>query len=96
VIRGQPPCTAQRSSGTATLTLNRPEKRNALDVATFMALEAHLGHLESRTDDIGVVVLRGAGSCFSAGADISGPTRAPSTQLPSHCHRAVAKPNAGL
>jgi enoyl-CoA hydratase len=65
------------SSGTVTLTLNRPEKRNALDVATFVALEAHLEQLESQTDDVGVVVLRGAGSCFSAGADISGPTRAP-------------------
>ena len=61
----------------AVLTLNRPEKRNALDIATFVALEAHLADLETQVGEIGVVVVRGAGPCFSAGADISGPTRSP-------------------
>ena len=61
----------------AVLTLNRPEKRNALDIATFVALETHLADLEAQVDRIGTVVVRGAGPCFSAGADISGPTRSP-------------------
>jgi enoyl-CoA hydratase len=61
----------------AVLTLNRPSKRNALDITTFVALEAHLADLEAEVDRVGVVVLRGAGACFSAGADISRPTRAP-------------------
>jgi enoyl-CoA hydratase/carnithine racemase len=63
--------------GAVYLTLNRPDKRNALDVATFIALEAHLSAMLDTLDDVGAVVIRGAGQCFSAGADISGPTRAP-------------------
>ena len=61
--------------GVVYLTLNRPHKRNALDIATFEALETHLLAMTAVLDDIGAVVIRGAGSCFSAGADISGPTR---------------------
>lgn len=52
------------------LTLNRPEKRNALsnDLRTelFAALEA-----ADRDEAVRVVVIRGAGSCFSAGYDLS-------------------------
>jgi enoyl-CoA hydratase/carnithine racemase len=51
------------------LTLNRPEKLNALNVELFNALEAHLADIE-RTP-VGVVVVRGAGRCFSAGHDLS-------------------------
>jgi enoyl-CoA hydratase len=65
------------ASGVAYLTLNRPDKRNALDIATFLALEAHVAEVEKAIETIGAVVIRGAGRCFSAGADISGPTRAP-------------------
>ena len=63
--------------GVTTLTLNRPDKRNALNIEVFQALEACLDDVAARTGEIGVVVLRGAGGCFSAGADISKPTRAP-------------------
>jgi enoyl-CoA hydratase/carnithine racemase len=63
--------------GVATLTLNRPDKRNALDVATFLEIEGHVADIASSTDRVGAVVLRGAGTCFSAGADISRPTRPP-------------------
>lgn len=65
------------AGGVATLTLNRPDKRNALDIEVFGALEAFLDDIAARPDEIGVVVLRGAGSGFSAGADISRPARAP-------------------
>ena len=55
--------------GVCTLTLDRPEKLNALDMAAFEALDAHLAALE--TDDaVGCVVLRGAGRGFCAGADL--------------------------
>ncbi len=57
--------------GIATLTLNRPDKLNALTVALFENLEAHLQKIETQTDDIGCVVVRGAGRCFSAGNDLN-------------------------
>ena len=56
------------SGGVAQLTLNRPEKLNALNVALFEALEAQVADLESNPP--GAVVLRGAGRCFSAGHDL--------------------------
>ena len=57
--------------GLCTLTLNRPEKLNALDTPAFEALAAHLAALEGETDRIGCVVLRGAGRGFCAGADLT-------------------------
>lgn len=56
--------------GLATLTLNRPDKLNALDNETFHELDAHLADLEAQTDSIGCVVLRGAGRGFCSGADL--------------------------
>lgn len=56
------------AGGVAQLTLNRPEKLNALNVALFEALEAQVADLEKNTP--GAVVLRGAGRCFSAGHDL--------------------------
>jgi enoyl-CoA hydratase/carnithine racemase len=50
------------------ITLNRPEKRNALSLALMSDLVAAL-RLEAR--DSRVVVLEGAGPCFSAGHDLS-------------------------
>ncbi|WP_375482631.1 enoyl-CoA hydratase/isomerase family protein [uncultured Jatrophihabitans sp.] len=63
--------------GVATLVLNRPDKRNALDIDVFRALDDRLDDIAARVDEVGAVVVRGAGSCFSAGADISRPTKAP-------------------
>src|SRR5580704_3619582 len=54
--------------GVAQLTLNRPDKLNALNVALFEALEAQVSDLEKHP--VGAVVLRGAGRCFSAGHDL--------------------------
>lgn len=56
--------------GCATLTLNRPDALNALSPALFVELRAHLDALAEQTDEIGVVVLRGAGRSFSAGNDL--------------------------
>ncbi len=56
--------------GLCTLTLNRPEKLNALDTELFSQLDAHLAALETQTETIGCVVLRGAGRAFCAGADL--------------------------
>ena len=58
--------------GVATLTLNRPDKLNALNAALFHELAAHVAAIGTVTDRIGAVVLRGAGRCFSAGHDLAG------------------------
>jgi enoyl-CoA hydratase len=55
---------------TAVLTINRPDKRNALNGPTRLALIAALDQLRGN-DDIRVVVITGAGDkAFVAGADI--------------------------
>jgi enoyl-CoA hydratase/carnithine racemase len=54
--------------GVATVTLNRPDARNAVNVAL---LEALLDRLEqARADAAGVLLLTAAGKTFCAGADL--------------------------
>lgn len=60
----------QDTGGLAVLTLNRPDKLNALNVEVFEALDRHCDALARETDTIGLVILRGAGKCFSAGHDL--------------------------
>ncbi len=55
--------------GVRVLTLNRPEKRNALDTALVEALIAALAAADA-DDAIGAIVITGAGTLFSAGADL--------------------------
>lgn len=57
-------------NGAAILTLNRPDKLNSLNVTMFRELRDHVDALARETDTIGLVVLRGAGRCFSAGHDL--------------------------
>jgi methylglutaconyl-CoA hydratase len=54
----------------ATLTLNRPQKRNALDGLTVSELKRAIRQCDAE-DDIRVIVLRGAGPDFCAGADLA-------------------------
>jgi enoyl-CoA hydratase/carnithine racemase len=56
--------------GAATLILNRPDKLNALNVDLFRALDAQVERLERETETTGLVIVRGAGRCFSAGHDL--------------------------
>jgi len=58
------------ANGVAILTLNRPETLNALSPSLFVELRAHLDAIAAASDDVGCVVLRGAGRSFSAGNDI--------------------------
>lgn len=59
----------------ATVTLNRPEVHNAFDEAMINEL---IGTFEDLAilDDVTVVVIRGAGKSFSAGADVNWMQRA--------------------
>ena len=53
----------------AVITLNRPEKMNALSVGLMLELTAELERQGER-DEVAVIVLRGAGRAFSAGHDL--------------------------
>ena len=55
----------------ATITLNRPEKLNALSVRMQMDLVAALLAAEADAE-VRVVLLKGAGRAFCAGYDLSG------------------------
>ncbi len=59
----------ERDETIVTLTLNRPDKLNAIDGAMLDALDQLLGQLEADRD-CRAVILTGAGRAFSAGADI--------------------------
>ncbi len=59
----------ERQGPCITIIFNRPEKRNAINSAMEVEILAMVEWLEQRSD-IQVVVLRGAGGHFCAGADI--------------------------
>jgi len=55
--------------GIGTVTLNRPERRNAMNAAMLVGLRAAFDDLDTRRD-VRVVVVRGAGSAFCSGMDL--------------------------
>ncbi len=57
--------------GVAVITMNRPERRNAMSDAMLTGLVAALADVET-ADDVRCVVLTGAGGAFSAGGDVKG------------------------
>jgi enoyl-CoA hydratase/carnithine racemase len=59
----------EKRDGVAYVTLNRPEKRNALDPATIEALAAAAQEVDA-DPDARVMILSGAGSAFSSGMDL--------------------------
>lgn len=63
--------TCERQGRIALITLNAPEKRNAIDFEMVQSLHANLDELAS-DDDLAAVVITGAGEkAFAAGADIA-------------------------
>ncbi len=71
------------------LTLDRPEKLNALNEDVRTALDVVIGEL-AQSPSVRVVVLRGAGRSFSAGADISGWGAVADTEWAVRRHRSGA------
>ena len=56
----------------ATITLNRPEKMNAMDTEMYDSISSHLAEIDAR-EDIWIGVVTGAGDkAFTAGADLVG------------------------
>ena len=70
------------ANGLATLTLSRPEKLNALSSGVFFELDEHLRAIAAATDQIGLVILRGAGRGFCAGLDLDEVASATKTITP--------------
>jgi methylglutaconyl-CoA hydratase len=64
-----PPLAVSRAGGVLTATLDRSEKRNALSAALIDALHEAVERAEL-DPDVRVLVLRGAGKDFCAGADL--------------------------
>lgn len=58
-----------RDGAVATLSINRPDKRNALNAELVDALQTAFDSLEA-DDSVRVIVLTGTGSVFCAGADL--------------------------
>jgi 2-(1,2-epoxy-1,2-dihydrophenyl)acetyl-CoA isomerase len=86
------------SDGVATLTLNRPDARNAVNVALARELDEHT---QTIADDASVraVLLRGAGPAFCVGGDLRsiGGEADMATELhaiTAHMHPAVARLSA--
>jgi enoyl-CoA hydratase len=61
----------ENHDGVAVLTLNRPEKMNALSKDLIDCLEDHVDKIARETKTVGLVILRGAGDNFSAGHDMT-------------------------
>lgn len=64
-----PPVLLELEGPVAVVTLNRPERRNAIDSAMRTGLAATFDHLDADSA-VSVVVLTGAGAAFCAGADL--------------------------
>jgi enoyl-CoA hydratase len=64
-----PPLTVAIDSGIATVTLDRPEKRNAMNRAMLEGLRRGFDELD-RDRAVRVVVIRGAGPAFCSGMDL--------------------------
>jgi enoyl-CoA hydratase/carnithine racemase len=60
----------------ATLTLNRPDKRNAINMGMWSSIDAQVSALTANPD-VRILVVRGSGDHFCAGADITELTNGP-------------------
>lgn len=84
------------SRGVATLTLNRPDKCNALSKDVFEALDEHVKVIARQTKTIGLVVLRGAQNNFSAGYDMAEVLQYVKANAKPHFHSEVIDKVANL
>ena len=82
--------------GTATLTLNRPDKFNALSKDVFEALAQHADRIARETRTVGLVVVRGAGGNFSSGYDMQEILEHVRAHAKPHYHSEVIQKIANL
>jgi enoyl-CoA hydratase len=86
----------ENHKGAVILTLNRPDKMNALTKDVFEALEVHLDSIARETRKTGLVVLRGAGGNFSAGYDMAEVLEHVKAHAKPHYHSEVIEKLANL
>ncbi|PTN52605.1 enoyl-CoA hydratase, partial [Achromobacter xylosoxidans] len=61
----------ESSDGILTITINRPQARNAVTLAVARAIAAAVDELDDR-EDLRIGILTGAGGSFCAGMDLKG------------------------
>ena len=86
----------ENSGGATTLTLNRPEKLNALTKDVFEALNKHIVAIGREARKTGLVILRGAGGNFSAGYDMQEVLEYVNAHAKPHFHSEVIQRIADL
>ncbi len=77
------------ADGVARITLNRPEKRNALNPELIDTLSESLAR-SAHDENVRVVVLSGAGPDFCSGADLAGLDQSAEAGVMDHLHAASA------
>jgi enoyl-CoA hydratase len=89
------PVLVTRQGHVAILTLNRPDRRNAINRAMRKSIKRELWKADA-DDDVRVVVITGAETAFSAGVDLpealTGPPPRTEGTTPTQVLRAIGKP----
>ena len=62
-------CIVERDGPVVIITMNRPDKRNALSPSMLVGLADAYGYVDD-TDDVRAAILTGAGNTFSSGMDL--------------------------
>jgi len=75
------PVLVERSNDVVTLTLNRPEIRNAMNVELTDAF-AHAVDQISKDPDVRAVIVTGAGKAFCSGGDLGWINPGPGASVP--------------
>jgi enoyl-CoA hydratase/carnithine racemase len=78
--------TFERRDNFVTLTMNRAEKRNALNVALMQAFDEAISSIEGN-HEIRAVIIRGVGSSFCSGLDLAEADRLEGGQGPVNIER---------
>lgn len=91
----EPPLLVERDGFVTVLTLNRPDRRNAINRAMRKAIKKELWRADD-DDEVRAVVITGAGTSFSAGVDLpealSGPSPRTEGPTPTQVLRGISKP----
>ncbi|SRR5581483_5648181 len=72
IVRAMETLQVDRSDGVVTVTLDRPERKNAINDVMWDELLATFRAIAANADHDRVVVITGAGGAFCSGADIGG------------------------